>query len=216
MQRLGELISTHKLYYIGFSLLLVITLIPQLVINQNELFLIINGLNNSSLDFIFYWLTYLGDGLVFIVLIFILLFISYSKALLGMMAFLVTSLIAQILKQVFFAQHYRPFKVLAGQYSLHVPDGVQTLANNSFPSGHAVTVFALATFLILAFSIRKMVVAVLLLAWLIVYSRIYLTHHYPIDVWVGSIIGVVGTLLIFWLLAPYFQNKFGNKSLLNR
>jgi len=216
MQRLGTIVSVNKVYFAGYLIILLATIIPLITIEKNELFLKINGLNNDFLDTFFYWITYLGDGLVFAFLIILLLFSSYSKALLGLITFLTTAFIAQLLKQVFFADHYRPFRELGATDELHIPAGVEPLVNNSFPSGHTVTAFALATFLILVLPLRKWSLLILMLAWLIGYSRIYLTHHFPIDVWVGAIIGTVGTLLLFWLLSSSLNNKFGSKSILKK
>jgi membrane-associated phospholipid phosphatase len=216
MQGLRQILSSHKQYFIGFVLILIITAIPQLLISQNELFLEVNKLNTSTLDSFFFYLTYFGDGITFILIIIILLFYSYSKALNGLVIFLSTSLFAQLLKNLFFADHFRPFKYLSEQNDLHVPEGVSTLLNNSLPSGHTVTAFAIATFLVLIYPKKNIWLPLLLVAWLIAYSRIYLTHHFPIDVWLGSVIGTLGTLLVFWLVAAKFDKRFADKSLLNR
>ena len=133
MQGLGQIISSHKWYLISFVSVLIITLVPQFFLSQNELFLEINSNNSSFLDSFFYWLTYFGDGLTFVAVIIILLFYSYSKALTGLLVFLSTSLFAQLLKNLFFADHYRPFKYLSEQYDLHIPNGVSPIINNSFP-----------------------------------------------------------------------------------
>jgi len=49
---------------------------------------------------------------------------------------------------------------------------------------------------------------------LVAYSRIYLTHHFPADVWAGSIIGVGGAVLIYSFLEPILDKRLGGKSLL--
>jgi membrane-associated phospholipid phosphatase len=216
MQGLRQLFSAQKWYFISFLIVLVLTLVPQLIFSQNELFLKINELNNTGLDTFFFFLTYLGDGIMFVVLILALLFVSYSKSLTGLVVFLSTSIFAQGLKNLFFENHYRPVKVLSEKYILHIPDGVTTLFNNSFPSGHTVTAFAMATFLVLAFPKRYTWMLLLILAWLIAYSRIYLTHHFPIDVWVGAIIGAFGTLLLYLLVANKFEERFRRKSILRK
>ena len=216
MQGLRQILSTHKWYFSGFVLILILTLIPQLILGQNGLFLKINELNNDTLDSFFFYLTYFGDGITFVIIIIVLLFTSYSKALSGLIIFLSTSLFAQLLKNLFFDDYYRPFKYLSEQYELHIPAGVTPLYNNSFPSGHTVTAFALATFFILAYPKRNSWLPLLLLAWLTAYSRVYLTHHFPMDVWVGSIIGTFGALIVYQLVAPKLDNRFNNKSLLNR
>ena len=216
MQRLSNILIDHKWYFSIYFLVLVLTLIPQLLLNQTELFLEINAFHNATLDFLFYWITYFGDGLTFAILIAVLFFFSFRKALSGLIIFLSTAVIAQLFKRVLFEGRFRPFKVLSEQYQLYIPEGVQPLLNESFPSGHTVTAFALATFLVLTYPKKVSWLMLLLLAWLTAYSRVYLTHHFPIDVWVGSLIGTVGGLLMFWLFADKLNRRFGNKSILNR
>jgi len=216
MHRLGEIVSVNRWYFSGYFLILIISLIPQIFLNQTELFLEVNSMHSGALDFFFYWITYFGDGATFAILVAVLFFISYSKALNGLTMFLSTAIFAQVLKRVFFADHFRPYTVLSEQYEIYVPEGVKTLIFETFPSGHTTTAFAMATFLVLTYPKRNIWLAMLVLAWLTAYSRVYLTHHFPIDVWVGSIIGTIGGLIIYWLFAARFDKKFGDKSLLNR
>ena len=66
---------------------------------------------------------------------------------------------------------------------------VAKLHDFSFPSGHTLVSFEAAT--ALWFYHRKWGVAALSLAALIGYSRLYLFVHYPTDVAVGALLGVV-------------------------
>lgn len=59
----------------------------------------------------------------------------------------------------------------------------------SFPSGHTAVSFATATVLLLRK--QKGRIPALILAFLIAFSRLYLYVHYPSDVLVGAIIGLV-------------------------
>ena len=76
----------------------------------------------------------------------------------------------------------------------------------SFFSGHASNSFALATFF---FGIVKRMLPRLrwllfLLAALIAYSRVYLGVHYPLDIFCGTVFGLlIGKL--FYRLSCYFQ-----------
>lgn len=205
-----------KYYLTSYSLLLLITLMPLIFYTQDELFLIINSWHTEFMDKFYYWLTYLGDGIVFAVLILGLLFISYRKALLGLTIFLVTALVAQLLKRIVFSEVLRPVAKLGEDHVLAIPEGVSPLMHNSFPSGHTTTAFALAFFLLVSFSNKINWFILLILALLVGYSRVYLTHHYPIDVWAGSIIGTAGALFLYLWLDPWLCNKFENRSILKR
>ena len=76
----------------------------------------------------------------------------------------------------------RPFEVLAEADPLLGGTG-----GNSFPSGHASTSFAGAV--VLAYLVRRAVPALLVLAALVAFSRVYVGVHYPLDVVAGALLG---------------------------
>ena len=213
---MNRLNKSLRPYLVSYSVILVVSLMLQLIYSQQEIFLFINQNHSLFFDFLFRWGTYLGDGVFFSVVIFLLLFLSYRNALLGLITFLSTSLVAQLLKRFVFDDHSRPYAVLKDAHDLIIPDGITPLFNNSFPSGHTTTAFALSTFLLLILSGKVHWSILLFLACLVGFSRIYLTHHFPVDVWAGSLIGVAGSVLLFWWLSAIFDKKFGNRSILNR
>jgi len=70
----------------------------------------------------------------------------------------------------------------------HVHALVTRPRTHSFPSGHATTSFACATYLALSFP--RFRVPLLLLAAAIAWSRVYVGVHYPLDVAGGAVLGV--------------------------
>ena len=75
-----------------------------------------------------------------------------------------------------------------------------TEAYASFPSGHAITSFALA-FAVSAVWPRARV-AMIVYAVLIAVSRLVLLAHHPSDVVAGALIGVVGAMVVrYWFAA---------------
>ena len=60
-------------------------------------------------------------------------------------------------------------------------------SSSSFPSHHAANVFAVASFF--AYTYRRAVLPLSLLAFLVGYSRIYVGAHYPLDVLGGVVLG---------------------------
>jgi len=62
-------------------------------------------------------------------------------------------------------------------------------AGSSFPSGHAVRIFA---FSFIAARLKpRFTIPLYLLAFLVAFSRIYVGQHYPLDVFTGALIGLV-------------------------
>jgi membrane-associated phospholipid phosphatase len=76
----------------------------------------------------------------------------------------------------------------------------------SFPSGHTTSVFALATMLALLEKNKRTNVVYLLVAVAVGYSRIYLGQHFLNDVLMGSTIGMLTSLVIYWLLGEKLQS----------
>lgn len=75
----------------------------------------------------------------------------------------------------------------------HVVSRVKCGVGKSFPSSHATNHFALGTFLGLIFLKRTKWVLALGIAWaaVISYAQVYVGVHYPVDIIVGSILGVL-------------------------
>ena len=79
----------------------------------------------------------------------------------------------------------------------------------SFFSGHATSTMAGAVFigLILRNSFRYLPFLMLLWAFLVAYSRVYVGVHYPLDIFVGMIVGASAGFG-FYKLEQYFERRF--------
>lgn len=80
-----------------------------------------------------------------------------------------------------------------GIYTVHVVG--EPLATRSFPSGHANTAFCAAS--VLAFFFGRWFWFAFLPAFLVAYGRVYMGVHFPLDVAVGGLLGVVMIALAF-------------------
>jgi membrane-associated phospholipid phosphatase len=80
--------------------------------------------------------------------------------------------------------------------------------SSSFPSGHTLEAFAVATALSILFSGKKITVPLYIWATVVAYSRIALGVHYPSDVLAGIIIGTfIGWIVPFMSLWFFPRDK---------
>ena len=99
-------------------------------------------------------------------------------------ALVLSGVIAACLKLAYHSP--RPFTVLENVRQLTIPT-----EPNSFPSGHTSSTFSVVSVLVWTLRENKAVVCLLVLfAFLLAFSRIYVGVHYPFDVLVGAIVGV--------------------------
>lgn len=130
-----------------------------------------------------------------------------KAAFLGVMALILGYFISELIK--YMVARPRPDTILEGVHLLSNVNG------SSFPSGHTVTSFAAATALGLAWGHFYILI---LSACLVGFSRIYLGVHYPSDVMIGALIGIICGLLILkwqdtlWSRILKFKSKWIHKS----
>jgi undecaprenyl-diphosphatase len=126
---------------------------------------------------------------------------KHSKlALIVMVAYLSSGIVAQIFKAIIYAP--RPslyFKLHEYKYYIDTFETSRAGAN-SFPSGHSASVYALVTVFAVYFKRKYISFCLITIGILAGYSRIYLAHHFLIDVLAGMILGLLfGTLSLIWL-----------------
>lgn len=83
---------------------------------------------------------------------------------------------------------------------------IRRLGDASFPSGHTSASFAAATALYAIH--RSYGIAAYILAALIGFSRLYLGVHFPTDVFIGAIIGILSAKTAQWFLEKKFKFQF--------
>jgi membrane-associated phospholipid phosphatase len=79
---------------------------------------------------------------------------------------------------------------------------------NSFPSGHATSAFAIFTSLALVSNNKFLKIIFFLFAFLSAFSRTYLSQHWLVDITIGSLIGTLFSLVLYF--AFYQSNKLQN------
>ncbi len=151
--------------------------------------LLVNQWNSPAADIFFKYMTNLGDGAIFAIVIVVLAFIRFRWALYELLAALMTLIFVFVTKQLLFKGMPRPTKYFEDQEVLHLVEGVKMHAWNSFPSGHTITAFAIFMILVLVVKNNYLKFLFVMIAILAGYSRVYLSQHFLGDVFSGAIIG---------------------------
>lgn len=107
---LSQIIYQQRYFLIPFLIVMITGFSLMLVFSKTDLFLLINNKHNPFFDQFFKLNTWLGDGLMTIVVVCGMLFFKYRYAVLTALAYAYTSLAVQILKRLFNAP--RPVKFL--------------------------------------------------------------------------------------------------------
>jgi membrane-associated phospholipid phosphatase len=198
MKSLKAILIANRNFFFCYLFTFFIGLIFLLTVGKATSFIELNPYHRSTLDTFFVWVTFIGDGRFAIVICLIYLLLRrWSKACQLIAAFLVSALVAQILKNLFSMPRPKQY-FPTGQYSYFI-DGVTHIGFSSFPSGHTTSVFAMATLLAIFDGNKKGNILYLVAAVAVGYSRIYLGQHFLGDVLVGSFIGTLTAVLIHWL-----------------
>jgi membrane-associated phospholipid phosphatase len=192
MKSLLHQITSHKAYRVYATVLLALFLFT-FILKKGDDILLINGAHTPLLDVFFRLFTQLGDGLIFVPLIIVLLFIRFQFAILGIVIALLNGILVSLFKQFLFHGAPRPKSVLDDDL-IHFVHGVSVHSLNSFPSGHTATAFCFALFIAYLCRNHWVTAFSLLYALLIGYSRIYLAQHFLIDVSAGAIVGSFATI----------------------
>jgi membrane-associated phospholipid phosphatase len=162
--------------------------------------LYINTIHQPGLDFFFKYASHIGEGLFFGVVIVLLgLLVSYYHAIVGLCTFILSTLMVQIPKRLIFEDQIRPHKYFLGKVKLNLVEGVEVHHFNSFPSGHTGSAFALAMFLTLYTKNKYYSIIYFLAAVCVALSRMYLFQHFLRDVYVGAILGVMASLIVYYI-----------------
>jgi membrane-associated phospholipid phosphatase len=212
-----QLFKSNTSFFIPYFLFLFTGGVSLLYFNKIEIQLFINSYHSSFGDIFFKYWTCLGLGEIIIPVALLLAFIRKRYLIMVLITYLLTILINDSIK--FTVGAPRPEAAIFGiAGKLHLVQGVDVYTANSFPSGHAAVGFGVYCLLSLISSAQLLKLIFFITAFLVAYSRVYLSEHFLLDVYSGSIIGVsVSVFTYYYLLNLPWLNKFKSidKPLLN-
>jgi len=189
-------------YLIAFSALFTIAFITNLQYEKGDFLLLVNAGRLSIFDLTMPYITHIGDGLFFAVIILLFLIVKWRIGVLYLVTGLVTLLASNFFKRIVFNNEPRPKKYFSQlDVNLDFIPGVEVHSNFSFPSGHTMSAVAMTS--ILAFTVVKnsyQAVGLAIIAWIAGFSRIYLLQHFLRDVVAGAAIGLIISVLTYYSL----------------
>ncbi|RRA98818.1 phosphatase PAP2 family protein [Larkinella rosea] len=203
-----EVLTKNRSFFIVYLFFFILVGVLMLLYTKTELMQWVNAHNWPTGDLFFQYVTNLGDGAFAVIVIVVLLFRSFRAALMGVAAFLLSTLIVRVLKEVVFTGSLRPLKYFEhSEWQYRIIDGLDIHSYNSFPSGHSTTAFAVFSLLALLDERKNRGWFWALLAVVTAYSRVYLFQHFVEDIYVGSIIGTVSSVVVFLLFSRYWDRN---------
>ena len=204
---------TRKYFYAIYGIIVSVLALLCFTISKERLFFVANANNSLFFDYFFYLITELGNTITYIIVLVLSLFYSRRLTFMLLLTLLISSILAQGLKHFVFEEHLRPLAYFGDKFQIHHLSISASLKMHSFPSGHTVSAFALATVLVGFLNKQKYDLLLLFIAILVAYSRVYLGQHFVEDVVFGSTIGVFSG--VFSNRIFHDESKF-NKPLINR
>jgi membrane-associated phospholipid phosphatase len=191
-----------------FSLILALLLAVFVFINgKDQSFLMINGRYSTKADYFFNYVTFLGDGLIWVPIFLYVLIFKRDFFVAVLAALIICTVLTHFGKRVIFVNEPRPLRLLEDMArAVPLMKGRDSYVN-SFPSGHTSTAFTFA--LLLPYLVRrKFAVFVFpLIAFLVGYSRVYLAQHFATDVVAGIVVGIVSSYLALVIHDRYQKKK---------
>lgn len=162
-----------------FFLFFIVLFLNSVISLDESLFSLINNSTNSYLFSFFNLITYLGSSIFWILLIIIFWLKNQRKLSLQLLfAFILDTVALSILKVVFLRP--RPSQAISI---------IDFDIGPSFPSGHSERAFSGAV--VLANHYKKYNWLFYILSILVSFSRVYIGLHYPLDVLIGVINGII-------------------------
>ncbi|MDD2792276.1 MAG: phosphatase PAP2 family protein [Sediminibacterium sp.] len=174
---------------------------------KEELFLLLNHNMGATADFFFHYITYLGDGIMWVPFGLLVLYFRRNIFPIVLFSILISTAVVQFGKHYVFANEARPTAVITDQALVHTVEGVELHKSNSFPSGHNTTAFSIYLLACLVFRARYFWLPGFFLTLLTGYSRVYLAQHFPLDAGAGMIAAVISVYS-----AMAIQEKWFSKS----
>ena len=193
---------------VAVSLFLVVIVgIILMIFGKRGTFITVNGNYNLQLDYFFQYITFLGDGLIYIPIVVYCLVFNRKFLVPVLAGIIICTIITQFLKNVVFPDQLRPLSLEVERIFIHKVQGVPLHRRHSFPSGHTSTAFTMALLLCSILKNKVWAFVLPLIAFLVGYSRVYLAQHFPTDVCAGMVVGIISAYLSLLVYDAFLKRQ---------
>ena len=176
-------------------------ILKKLIEADQQLFLFLNQINHPVFDVIMFWFSNKYFWIPFYALILLYLVWQFGKKAIIIVVFIILTI---TLADQFTSSFMKPyFERLRPCHHPELTELIHTVndkcgGNYGFASSHAANSFGLAMFLWLLLRSRLLhVYWMFIWAAIVSYSRIYLGVHYPADILIGGIVGIISGYIFF-------------------
>ncbi len=211
---LAYFVTTNKWFFGGFVCLLLTAIYFWWAGEQGDEILAINRRRSPHLDIFFIRFTQFGEAIAYLLIALVYACVRYRTAIFTVGVAIGAGIVSLVLKGIF--QQARPLRWFFDNanelwYQLVLFDPEQynnSWAYTSFPSGHAMSAFALYSFVAFNAGRGKLGIGLLclFLAAGVGFSRMYLLMHFLRDITVGAMLGVLVGALLFHLQFRLWPN----------
>jgi membrane-associated phospholipid phosphatase len=204
-------------FIIPFVIWVIVGGIALLVFSKEELFTFFNIHHSSWGDVLMANITSLGEGIVGPLVILIIAgrerYRNWWFFICALLTIALPALITQIVKSSVNAP--RPLKYFNEAVWIHISNDWPRLMERSFPSGHTCAAFCFFGFwaMLLYPKYRWLGLVFFLLALAVGYSRMYLAAHFFLDVYVGSLLGGIFTIVVMAIMSKHSVKFFTGRTI---
>lgn len=198
-------------FLIPYFIILTFGSVLAISLDKGDTVLWLNQKHTDYLSEVMVILSFIGEGGLFGIFLLMLGFFKLKYLFKGLLCYGLANLITIGLKHTF--DYVRPLKYFGDSVTLNFVEGVRVHNYLSFPSGHTTSGFSMMMFLALITPNKTLKFIYLIFGTMIGISRVYLVQHFLQDIVLGSLIGVLFTLLVY----HYFEshNKISHSNWYN-
>ena len=207
---LKSLIKSSPFLFWAIIIYLLVFTVVIILFDKESIFFFVNSHFNPFFDQFFFYITAIGNGWTYTILLLAMLFVRYRYFMMFLSAIIIQTIIVQSLKFWIFPGILRPHGHFAPMPDLHYVKGVELMNFYSFPSGHSATVFCAVVLLCLIVKKNSWITLFISIAILTGFSRMYLSQHFSVDVYTGSIIGIIMAYSSYWFFVIKTSGKLNN------